>query len=231
MTQGASGVSTRTLFIAFFISGFAALIYQTTWQRALFALYGINIEAVTLVVTVFMLGLGLGSLAGGVISARPGVRLLRWFGGIECAIGLFGAVSLPLFWWVGEATLTAPISLTALIIFGLLLPPTLLMGSTLPLLVAALVRVNQNVGQSVGALYFINTLGSGVASMVAVIGLMPALGLQRAVLVAVGLNLLVGVGAIIADARLGGITAHTSSAPSEAARDDDQAQHAEPTTT
>ena len=49
----------------FFCSGFPALIYQIVWQRALFAIYGLNIESVTIVVSGFMLGLGLGSLVGG----------------------------------------------------------------------------------------------------------------------------------------------------------------------
>ena len=47
----------------FVLSGFAALIYQVTWQRALFGIYGLNIASVTVAVTAFMLGIG--SLAGG----------------------------------------------------------------------------------------------------------------------------------------------------------------------
>ena len=45
------------IFFLFFVSGFAALTYQIVWQRALFAIYGINIESVTVVVSAFMLGL------------------------------------------------------------------------------------------------------------------------------------------------------------------------------
>ena len=59
------------LYLVFFVSGFAALVYQVVWQRALFAIYGVNIESVTIVVSAFMLGLGLGSFAGGKLSARP----------------------------------------------------------------------------------------------------------------------------------------------------------------
>ena len=57
-------------YLLFFMSGVPALLYQIVWQRALFTLYGVNIESVTMIVTVFMLGLGLGSLAGGWLSAR-----------------------------------------------------------------------------------------------------------------------------------------------------------------
>ncbi|MEA2938478.1 MAG: hypothetical protein QOC56_1982, partial [Alphaproteobacteria bacterium] len=46
---------TRVLCVLFFFSGFPALIYQLTWQRALFRIFGVNIESVTIVVTAFML--------------------------------------------------------------------------------------------------------------------------------------------------------------------------------
>lgn len=59
------------LYLLFFVSGAAALLYQVVWQRTLFAIYGINVESVTMVVTAFMLGLGLGSLAGGGSPKRP----------------------------------------------------------------------------------------------------------------------------------------------------------------
>src|SRR2546427_2232945 len=55
------------LCVLFFLSGFPALLYQVVWQRALFTIYGVNIESVTVVVSAFMLGLGLGSLVGGFI--------------------------------------------------------------------------------------------------------------------------------------------------------------------
>jgi len=45
--------------LLFFVSGIPALLYQIVWQRALFTIYGVNIESVTVIVTVFMLGLGL----------------------------------------------------------------------------------------------------------------------------------------------------------------------------
>ncbi len=66
-----------SLGILFLISGFAALIYQLSWQRVLFATFGIDMESVTLVVSVFMFGLGIGSIIGGIVSERfPGnVRL------------------------------------------------------------------------------------------------------------------------------------------------------------
>src|SRR5437868_7031723 len=71
---------TPGLMALFFVSGFPALLYQVVWQRALFSIFGINIESVTVIVSAFMLGLGLGSMAGGWISKQPRVPLLLVFG-------------------------------------------------------------------------------------------------------------------------------------------------------
>lgn len=181
----------RWLPAIFFLSGFAALIYQIAWQRSLFLLFGIHIESVTVIVSAFMLGLGLGSLWGGRLSRRrPGSALIL-FGAIELGIGAFGFLSLLLFDAVGEAALHAPGAVTALATFLILLVPTLLMGATLPLLVAWAVARTKNVGRSVGALYAVNTLGSAAASVATAIVLFPLLGLSSSVFFAAGLNLLV----------------------------------------
>src|SRR5882762_9654802 len=55
----------------FLFSGMPALIYQVVWQRVLFSIYGVNAESVAVVVSAFMLGLGLGSIAGGRLSRDP----------------------------------------------------------------------------------------------------------------------------------------------------------------
>src|SRR5271167_4083290 len=97
-----SGVlnSPPAIYVLFFLSGFPALIYQIVWQRSLFTIYGVNIESVTMVVTAFMLGLGLGSLLGGFVSTLSGIPLLAAFGLAELGTGVFGLVSLRLFHWV-----------------------------------------------------------------------------------------------------------------------------------
>jgi MFS family permease len=94
--------TTRLYYLLFFLSGFPALLYQIVWQRTLFTLYGINIESVTIIVTIFMLGLGIGSLAGGWLSSRKGIRLLLAFGLIEFSVGSFGAASLWIFHRIGS---------------------------------------------------------------------------------------------------------------------------------
>jgi hypothetical protein len=114
----------------FLASGFPALIYQLVWQRSLFAIYGVNIESITIVVAAFMLGLGLGSLAGGALSKATGLPYLLIFGVAEIAVGLFGLVSLRLFSWVGDLTLGADVWATGIISFALVLFPTVLMCAT-----------------------------------------------------------------------------------------------------
>lgn len=180
------------VYILFFFSGFPALIYQIVWQRSLFEIYGVNIESVTIVVTAFMLGLGLGSLFGGYLSKMPQVPLLMVFGVVELGIAAYGLVSLKVFHTVaiftaGHSTLT-----TGAVSFLLVLLPTILMGATLPLLVEHLVRASSNVGHSVGILYFVNTLGSAAACFLAVVVLMRALGQSGSVRVAAFINIVIG---------------------------------------
>ena len=179
------------LYPVFFLSGMAAILYQLVWQRSLFTLYGTSSESVTVVVTAFMLGLGLGSLAGGWLSERPGISLPVVFGLVELAIGLFGIVSLPFFGWLASWTSGAAGIEVGVAAMGAVVVPTLLMGATLPLLVAHQVRESGNVGQSVGQMYFINTLGSAAGAFLAAAVLMGALGQSRSVWLAAALNFVV----------------------------------------
>src|SRR5438105_14375229 len=103
----------RVLCVLFCFSGLPALIYQLVWQRALFRIFGVNIESVTIVVTAFMLGLGLGSLAGGWLSKRRGIPLLPLLAGIELLTGAYGLASLAIFDQVGALTAGWPLPATA----------------------------------------------------------------------------------------------------------------------
>ncbi len=177
----------------FLISGASALAYQVAWQRSLFAIYGINIESVTVVVMAFLLGLGIGNTVGGAFSRKPSRPVLLYFGLIEIGIGAYGFFSLQLFAYIGSLTLHMSEVATALITFLLVLFPTLLMGATLPLLVAHLVRRTQNVGSSVGLLYFVNTAGSAVASVATVVLLLRHLGQSGTIMLAAACNGAVGL--------------------------------------
>lgn len=187
---------------AFFCSGFAALIYQVVWQRVLFANFGINIEAVTVVVTAFLLGLGFGSLFGGVLSTR-GNGLLVMFGLLELSVGAYGVASVPLFHAVARLSVGMTGWETGTLTFLLVLAPTLLMGATLPLLVAFVVARTGNVGNSVGALYFVNTAGSAVAALVTALVVLRQFGEIRSVWLAAAINATVGTFVLIQSTRAG----------------------------
>src|ERR1051325_3342540 len=98
----------------FFCSGFPALIYQIVWQRALFAIYGVNVQSVAVVVSAFMLGLGLGSLAGGKLSEKFPDRGILIFGICELLVAGFGLISLRLFHWAAAYTAGSGLGLTIL---------------------------------------------------------------------------------------------------------------------
>ncbi|HEU0122728.1 MAG TPA: fused MFS/spermidine synthase [Bryobacteraceae bacterium] len=206
----------RGLYLLFFLSGFPALLYQIVWQRALFTIFGVNVESVTVVVSAFMLGLGLGSLLGGRLSKKENAPLLALFGLTELGIAAFGAVSLPLFHWVAQTMAGAPAGQTFFAAFALVLLPTVGMGATLPLLTTQLVRMSGEVGRSVGMLYFVNTLGSAAACFVAALFLLRDLGMQGTVWAAAGINALIGIGVLALHFRAGRKT--TTPTPREEAQ-------------
>ena len=127
---------TLWLSVVFFLSGGAALVYQIVWQRALFVIYGLDAVSVTVVVTAFMLGLGLGSRAGGALSRSYPAKAVTLFAVSEIGIGLFGFISLDLFAAVAGLTQGIGHLGTGIVAFLLVVVPTTLMGATLPLLVS-----------------------------------------------------------------------------------------------
>ncbi len=189
------GVGVALVGLLFLVSGAPAIVYQLLWQRALYAIYGIHVEAVAVVVAAFLLGLGLGGLIGGAVSRRAR-RPLLLFALAELAIGAYGWGSLAVFDRVGEATLQLGPTATAAATFALVAVPTALMGATLPLLVAHLVRRSRNVGRSVGLLLFVNTVGSAAACLVGAFLLFEALGAAASVRLAAAVNLSVGAVAL-----------------------------------
>jgi hypothetical protein len=186
----------------FLLSGFAAILYQLVWQRRLYALVGINIEVVTLIVTLFIGGLGLGSLAGGAASRAAGVHLVGLFAAVELGIGLFGAASPRLFEALGHVAPRLSSLEVAIGVAVLVLPPTMAMGATLPILVRYLVGRQASVGVAVGTLYCVNTLGSAAAAFTAGLLLMRSFGQTGVLGVAVASNLTVAGAALVLRRRL-----------------------------
>ncbi|MFN7589848.1 MAG: fused MFS/spermidine synthase [Planctomycetota bacterium] len=179
--------------VVFFLSGFAALTYQVVWQRLLIVFAGGDVHAVTLIVTAYMAGLGLGSLLGGRLADRLGVRRsLSAFALVELLIGAFAVFSKDLYYDVLYDSIPATASLPTLtvVLFVSLLWPTLLMGMSLPLLARALTPALASVGRVVGALYGWNTLGAASGALLSTWLLLPRLGLEGSLWFGAGCNLL-----------------------------------------
>lgn len=181
----------------FLVSGMPALLYQIVWQRVLFLMYGVNAESVAVIVSVFMLGLGLGSLLGGWLSAKFPDRGVLLFSLCELTVAGFGFASLRVLHWSAGFTSGASLPVVILCSFALLLAPTMLMGATLPLLVEHLVRRIAGVGTSVARLYFVNTLGSAIACYLCATHLMRGFGQAGSVKIAACLNIFVGASAFL----------------------------------
>ena len=163
----------------FFLSGAVSLVYQVVWQRLLTLYYGVGPISTTLIVSVYMLGLGIGALVGGHFAPSLRKRLV-WYMVIELALGLFGMVSPYLLISIGRMTAGFDYTAAFFCMFSLLCIPTILMGMTLPLLVQIFACQIHDFQHSVSFLYFINTLGAALGAILASFGLISFIGLDGA---------------------------------------------------
>jgi predicted membrane-bound spermidine synthase len=190
--------------VLFLASGAAGLIYQVVWTQDLVLIFGNTTLAIVTTVSAFLAGLGTGSLVGAAVGARLR-RALAVYGLLEVAVGCV-ALLMPLAFGViatvfRTAYLSLPPTEVALIRFGLafvaLAPSTMLMGMSLPVLTRHLVREDPEVGQRIARLYGLNTLGAVAGSVASGYLLIELIGLRDTTLVAVGLNLCAGGGALL----------------------------------
>lgn len=179
------------LSLFFFASGVAALIYQLAWQRLLFVAIGVDLESVTLIVAVFMMGLGVGALVGGSMADRFPSKTVFLFGIAEAGVGVFGFFSADMLSGIGGLLLHSSTPTVALVCFFVLLVPTLLMGATLPILVTHLSRIHPNIGHATGLMYSANTLGAASGAMLSTFVLFEFLNLDQALYLAASTNLVV----------------------------------------
>jgi len=190
----------RVIFLSaalFFASGFAALLYQVAWQRALFGWYGVDLDSVSTIVSVFMLGLGIGAMIGGWLADRFQYRRILIFSLVELTIGVFGFFSLGFIDSIGGLVAADSLPRLVAITFIFFVVPTCAMGATLPVLVTELVDLTHNVGFSTGALYFINTLGAATGALGGGLVLLSWHGLNGLVTIAAILNILIAAIAYI----------------------------------
>jgi len=190
--------------VLFLASGAAGLIYQVVWTQDLVLIFGDTTLAIVTTVSAFLAGLGIGSLAGAAVGARLR-RPLAVYGLLEVAVGGLALVMPVAFGVIATAFRRAYLSLppteVALIRFGLafvaLAPVTMLMGMSLPVLTRHLVREDPQVGDRIARLYGLNTLGAVAGLVASGYLLIELIGLRGTTLVAVGLNLCAGGGAVL----------------------------------
>ncbi len=166
----------------FFAGGFAALVYQTIWQRMLGLFGGADVFSVTIIVAAFMAGLGFGGLTGGHLADRLGPRSRLWtFAACEAAVGLFALVSATLYYdqlYVRMGSIALSRLSVAGITFAVTLIPTFLMGMSLPLLARFPTPNRESPAVWVSQLYGWNTLGAATGSFVAVMMLFKSFDLR-----------------------------------------------------
>ena len=205
----------RALHALAFASGGAALAYEVSWTKWLSLTFGSSTLAVSAVVAGFMGGMGLGAWAYHRIQARV-VNPLRLYAGLEVGIAATALaltallermppVFASLLSMLPESAGGAALAIRIVGVLIVLLLPTALMGATYPALCSVAIGSRDGVDRHLGALYGWNTIGAALGGAIAGIGLIPAFGLDAAVAVGVGVNLVVALGALALDrvARLG----------------------------
>lgn len=173
--------------LIFFFSGFSSLLFETSWQRILTLYYGVGSITATMIVSVFMLGLGLGALLGGKLadrSATPG----RLYFIIELVLAAYGLLSIPFLAFIGQLTAGAPhvVALGAMTIF--LLIPTLAMGMTLPIVITVVRPSTGTFFNSLAFLYTVNALGGAIGALFGTFVVKSFFGLDAAVYLAVAID-------------------------------------------
>jgi predicted membrane-bound spermidine synthase len=190
----------------FFVSGCAALLFESLWFRQAHLAFGSSVWASSLVLSGFMAGVALGSAA----AARFGARVwcpLRAYALLEIGVGVLGLALVvvlprvgvwmaPLFRTVLETDAVLQ-PLRFLACFVLLLGPAAGIGATLPLLVRALTRARGDFGHVLGALYGWNTLGAVCGALAGEAFLISRIGVVGTGIVAACLDLVAALAAVV----------------------------------
>ncbi len=200
------------LYVVFVASGAAGLIYESIWTRYLGLFVGHSAYAQVLVLVIFLGGMSVGAL----IASRNSERIRRpllWYAVVELCIGLLGLFFHDAFvvatHWAYDSMFpalgpglvhsVAKWALAALLI----LPQSVLLGGTFPLMTAGAIRLKPvDTGRTVALLYFANSLGASAGVLLAGFVLIDISGLPGTLAAAAILNLLVAGAAMFAEVRI-----------------------------
>ncbi len=187
------------IYVLFFASGFTALVYEILWIRTLTLVFGTSIHAVSIVLTAFFAGLAIGNYYLGKL-ADSTRKPLFLYGLLELLIGIYalvyplllGAVS-PFYYEAVSSTgwiFTTPL-VRCLLGLVLLLPPSILIGGTLPLIVKHTAKKKRMVGRPLATLYAVNTAGAVGGTLITGLILVGTYGVSRSMVIAAVLNVLI----------------------------------------
>jgi spermidine synthase len=176
------------VYVAIALSGFTALGAEVIWTRVLSLLFGATVYTFSLILAVFLLGLGIGSSVGSTIAARIArPRLaLGWCQMLLCAAMAWTAYmltqSLP-YWPINPSISTDPwynFQLDFVRCLWAVLPGAILWGASFPLALASVATGGKDPARLVGGVYAANTLGAIIGSVSASLLMVVWLGSQRA---------------------------------------------------
>ena len=216
-------------FAFFIISGFCGLVYEVVWVRLAMASFGVTTALVSIVLSIFMAGLGLGSWGVGVLTRKvSGLNaplMLRFYSLAELLIGC-SALLVPIELNFGRQIMLRMGSLGAwqtsryYLLAGVLISITLLpwctfLGSTFPLLMSVIRQTCQSASsRSFSYLYLANVVGALLGTLLSAFVLIELLGFRSTLWFAAGLNAILALLALRISFRLGVSSLAENAAPS-----------------
>lgn len=198
---------TALIYLIFFLSGATALVYEVIWVRKLSLVFGGSHLAVTTVLAVVMGGLALGSWLFG-RRVRTTRNLLRLYGALEIGIAFFALLFIALLNLYSlmpaysfesltehshQLSRVTTLALRVVLAAIALIVPTTLLGGTLPVLAAFMVRGRRAVGRGVAYLYALNTFGAVAGCFGAGFYLLERFGVSDTMAGAITVNVLLGI--------------------------------------
>ena len=222
------------LFLLFFVSGFCGLLYQVIWTRLAFASFGVIPPVVSVVISVFMLGLALGAWVGGrwidFLVEKSGIAALSCYALAEFFIGL-GAFAVPRLFELGQRALLGAgamdsaryLVLSALVLGFSILPWCVLMGTTFPFMLAHIRKQDATQTSGFSFLYVANVLGATSGTLLTALVMIEYFGFRDTLQIAAAGNFLIAIGAYLLGRTADGpLQAEGSAAkPAEALRNAD----------
>lgn len=201
---GISVLDTQLVVLAIGVSGFVAMLYEVAWTRLLALAIGSSSNAFAIMLITFITGITIGAWLIGRISIRR--HHLAWFAWLEIGLGLSVAATMFFYerisyWfplmadWLNRSETTFPIyqMLQGITCFLIMIIPTIILGTTLPLASRIATAELARTGRSVGRVFSVNTIGTVLGAGVTGLFLMPMLGLARTFGLGTGLNIALGL--------------------------------------